>query len=57
MELLACTVSARRHPERVLATLRSATAEAMMIKGARGEADEIAEALLDRLTEQAGRGS
>ncbi len=57
MELLAHTVSARRAPERAFATLRSATATAMVIKGARGEADEIAEALLGRLTEQAGRGS
>ncbi len=57
MELLAHTVSARRDPERAFATLRSATDEAMVIKGARGEAAEIAEALLGRLTEQAGRGS
>ncbi len=57
MELLAHTVSARRDPERAFATLRSATAESMVIKGVRGEADEIAEALLGRLTEQAGRGS
>ncbi len=57
MELLANTVPARRDPERVFATLRSATAEAMVIKGARGEAEEIAEVLLRRLTEQAGRGS
>ena len=57
MELLAHTVSARRDPERAFATLRSATAGAMVIKGARGEADKIAEALLDRLTEQEGRGS
>ncbi len=57
MELLAHTVSARRDPERAFATLRSATDEAMVIKGARGEAAEIAEVLLGRLTEQAGRGS
>ena len=55
MELLAHTVSARRDPERAFATLRSATGEATVIKGARGEAEEIAEALLGRLTEQAGR--
>ena len=36
---------------------RPATAEALVIKGARGEAAEIAEVLLGRLTEQAGRGS
>ncbi len=57
MELFAHTVSARRDPERAFATLRSATAAAMVIKGARGEAEEVAEALLGRLTEQAGRGS
>ncbi len=57
MELLEHTVPARRDPERVFATLRSATAEAIVIKGARGEAAEIAEVLLGRLTEQAGRGS
>jgi nitrogen regulatory protein PII-like uncharacterized protein len=57
MELLAHTVSARRDPERAFATLRSATADAMVIKGVRDEAEEIAEALLVRLTEQAGRGS
>ncbi len=57
MELLAHTVSARHDPERAFATLRSATAEAMVLKGARGEAAEIAEALLGRLAEQAGRGS
>ena len=57
MELLAHTVPARRDPERVLATLRSATAEAIVLKGARGEAEEVAEVLLGRLTEQADRGS
>ncbi len=57
MELLAHTVSARRDPERAIATLRSATADALVIKGARGEAAEIAKVLLGRLTEPAGRGS
>ena len=57
MELLEHTVPARRDPERVFATLRSATAEAILIKGARGEAAEIAEVLLGRLTQQAARGS
>ncbi len=57
MQLLAHTVPASRDPERVFATLRSATDEAMVIKGARGEAREIAEVLLRRLSEQAGRGS
>ena len=57
MELLAHTVSARRDPERAFATLRSATAVATVIKGARGEATEIADVLLGRLSEQEGRGS
>ncbi len=51
LELFAHTVSARRDPERALATLRSATAEPMLLKGARGEAEEVAEAILDRLAE------
>ena len=53
MELLNHTVPARRDPERVLATLSSAVAEAMVMKGARGEAAETAEVLLGRLSEQA----
>ena len=57
MELLANTVPARLDPERAFATLRSATAEAMVLKGARGEAEEVAEGLLGRLTEQVDRGS
>ena len=57
MEVLAHTVSARHDPERALATLRSATADAMVLKGARGEAEEVAEALLGRLAEQAGGGA
>jgi hypothetical protein len=56
MALLAHTVSARRKPERVFATLRQVVTDAVVIKGARGEAEEVAEALLGRLTEQAGRG-
>jgi hypothetical protein len=46
MELLAHTVSARWQPERALATLRLAIANAKVIKGMRGEAEEIADALL-----------
>ncbi len=57
MALLAHTVSARRKPERALTTLRQVVADALVLKGARGEAEEVAEALLGRLTEQAGRGS
>ncbi len=46
MALLAHTVSARRKPERALTTLRQVVADAQVLKGARGEAEEIAEALL-----------
>ena len=56
MALLAHTVSARRKPERALTTLRQVVADALVLKGARGEATEVAEALLGRLTEQAGPG-
>ena len=56
LELFAHTISARRDPKRAFATLRSATAEPMVLKGARGEAEEVAEALLRRLAEHAGRG-
>jgi hypothetical protein len=54
MALLAHTVSVRRKPERALTTLRQVVADAPVLKGARGEAAEIAEVLLGRLTEQAG---
>ena len=57
MALLAHTVSARRKPERALTTLRQVVADALLLKGARGEAGEVAEGLLARLTEQARRGS
>ena len=57
MALLAHTVSARRKPERALTTLRQVVADALVLKGARGEATEVAENLLSRLTERAGRGS
>ncbi len=46
MALLAHTVSARRTPERALTTLRQVVADAQVLKGARGEAEEIAETLL-----------
>ena len=57
MELLTHTLPARLYPDRVMATLCSATAEATVLKGARGEAAEFAEVLLGRLTEQEGLGS
>ena len=57
MALLAHTVPIRRKPKRALTTLRQVVADAVVLKGARGEAGEVAEAVLGRLTEQAGRGS
>ncbi len=57
MALLTHTVSVRRKPERALTTLRQVVADALVLKGARGEAGEVAEGLLARLTEQADRGS
>jgi hypothetical protein len=48
LELLSHTIPARRVPERAVATLRSVAERATVIKGVRGEASEIAKALLDR---------
>ena len=56
MALLAHTVSARWKPERALTTLRQVVAGAPVLKGARGEAAEIAEVVLGRLTERGGQG-
>lgn len=47
LELLAHTVSARRQPERVLATLGNAVANAVALKSVRGEAREVAQAILE----------
>lgn len=52
LELLDNAVAARRHPERVLAALERAVARASVLKGARGEAREAAEAILSFLDEQ-----
>ena len=57
MAPLAHTVSVRNKPERALTTLRKMVADAVVVKGARGEAGEIAEVLLGRLAEQGVRGS
>jgi len=57
MALLTHTVSARRKPEQALTTLRRVVADALVLKGVRGEAAETAENLLSRIMEQAGRGS
>ena len=56
MALLAHTVSARTKPERALTTLRQVVADSLVLRGVRGEATEVAEALLGRLAEEAGRG-
>jgi hypothetical protein len=49
LAVLAHCIAARRHPRRVMSTLRNALAEAMILKGARGEAAELSEQLLERL--------
>jgi hypothetical protein len=49
LELLANTVSARRKPEAALQALHQALRSAPVIKGVRGEAAEMAEAVLARL--------
>lgn len=49
LELLFNTVSARRNPERALATLQRVTAEADVWKGVRGHATEIVPAMLERM--------
>jgi hypothetical protein len=46
--LLANAVPARREPARTLSAIRRAVADAVILKGSRGEADEMAEALLAR---------
>lgn len=46
LALLAHAVPARRRPAFALATLRTVVADALVLKGVRGEADEVAEALL-----------
>jgi hypothetical protein len=49
LALLANTVSARRRPARALATLQRVAAHAVMVKGGRGEAEEVAPRLLNYL--------
>ncbi len=56
MSLLAHTVSVRRKPERALTVLREVVADALVLKGVRGEAAETADNLLRR-SERAGRDS
>lgn len=50
LEILANTVSARRNPARALATLNRAVSGARIFKGARGEASETADFILERLS-------
>ncbi|HEY6231421.1 MAG TPA: hypothetical protein VIW64_09155 [Pyrinomonadaceae bacterium] len=49
LELLFNTVSARRSPERALATLRVVATNASLLKGVRGNATEVVDALLKRV--------
>ena len=51
LALLSHCVAARREPQRVLTTLRHALAEALILKGVRGEASELAKQLLERAAE------
>ena len=53
LELLFNTVSARRSPERALATLRVVASRAALLKGVRGTATEVVDGLLKRLEEKA----
>ena len=49
LEMLFNTVSARRSPERALATLQRVAAQADVLKGVRGDATDVVDALLRRL--------
>ena len=49
LEMLFNTVSARRSPERALATLQRVAAQADVLKGVRGDAMKVAPALLERV--------
>lgn len=51
LELLSHTISARRQPEKALAVLQRALADASIIKGARGEAHQVAGSILERMKE------
>jgi hypothetical protein len=52
LELLSHTVSARRQPERALAVLQRALIDASVIKGARGEAHQVAGSILERMKDE-----
>ena len=49
LEMLFNTVSARRSPERALATLQRVTSQAEVLKGVRGNATDVVDALLRRV--------
>ena len=51
LALLSHCVAARREPQRVIKTLRHALGEAVILKGVRGEASELARQLLERAAE------
>lgn len=55
LALLAHTVQARRRPEFALAVLRTVVADALVLKGVRGEAHEVAEWLLEASAWRVGR--
>jgi hypothetical protein len=57
LALLTQTVPARRQPERALATLQRVVTGARVVKGGRGEADEVAAALLEQLAAGGRAGS
>jgi hypothetical protein len=52
LEMLFNTVSARRSPERALATLRVVASQAAVLKGVRGNAAEVVESLLKRVEDK-----
>ena len=49
LELMTNTVSARSQPQLALAVLPKALESARILKGTRGEASEIVEAILERV--------
>jgi hypothetical protein len=55
LELLGHTLPARRYPELALTTLSKMVSQAQILKGVRGEAEEMARLLLNRLTRIAAK--
>ncbi len=51
LEILFNTVSARRNPERAMATLQRVTASADVLKGVRGDVSEAVPSILERLSQ------